>query len=491
MTTRNAVVIGAGFGGLAVAALLARQGMKVTVVEKNEMAGGKARVWKKDGFTFDMGPSWYLMPEVFENFFSLFGKKREDYYELIKLDPFYRVFFDQQEMVDITSDPVHNTEIFDHFEAGGGDRLKSYLDTAKFKYDTAMREFMYVDYRSVLQFMNRRMMTEGLKLDMFSPLDKYVRKYFQDRRARQILEYAMVFLGNSPHNAPALYSIMSHVDFNLGVWYPCGGMGEIAKGFEKLASEMGVEFKYNLPVTEIMLQGNRVKGVVTPEGEIEAEAVIVNADYAFAETALLPKQHQAYPESYWNKKVIAPSMLLAYLGVDKKIDRLAHHTLYFTENWDLHFNKIFDQPAWPEEFCYYVGCTSRTDKTTAPQGKENIFFLIPVAAGLEDTPEIREEMFNRGMDHFEGLVGESIRDSLLVKRLFSIKDFEKDYNAYRGTALGLAHTLKQTAVYRPGHRSKNIKNLYYTGQYNHPGVGVPMVLISSQVVAEIIGKELI
>lgn len=491
MTARNVVVIGAGFGGLAVAALLARQGMKVTVVEKNEMAGGKARVWKKDGFTFDMGPSWYLMPEVFENFFSLFGKKREDYYELVKLDPFYRVFFNHQEMVDITSDPVHNTEIFDYFEAGGGVRLKSYLDTAKFKYDTAMREFMYVDYRSVLQFMNRRMMTEGLKLDMFSPLDKYVRKFFQDRRARQILEYAMVFLGNSPHNAPALYSIMSHVDFNLGVWYPCGGMGEIAKGFEKLASEMGVEFKYNLPVTEIKLQGNRVKGVVTPEGEIEAEAVIVNADYAFAETALLPKQHQAYPESYWNKKVIAPSMLLAYLGVDKKIDRLAHHTLYFTENWDHHFSKIFDEPAWPEEFCYYVGCTSRTDKTTAPQGKENIFFLIPVAAGLEDTPEIREEMFNRGMDHFEGLVGESIRDSLLVKRLFSIKDFEKDYNAYRGTALGLAHTLKQTAVYRPGHRSKNIKNLYYTGQYNHPGVGVPMVLISSQVVAEIIGKELI
>ena len=491
MTARNVVVIGAGFGGLAVAALLARQGMKVTVVEKNEMAGGKARVWEKDGFTFDMGPSWYLMPEVFENFFSLFGKKREDYYELVKLDPFYRVFFNHQEMVDITSDPVHNTEIFDYFEAGGGVRLKSYLDTAKFKYDTAMREFMYVDYRSVLQFMNRRMMTEGLKLDMFSPLDKYVRKFFQDRRARQILEYAMVFLGNSPHNAPALYSIMSHVDFNLGVWYPCGGMGEIAKGFEKLASEMGVEFKYNLPVTEIKLQGNRVKGVVTPEGEIEAEAVIVNADYAFAETALLPKQHQAYPESYWNKKVIAPSMLLAYLGVDKKIDRLAHHTLYFTENWDHHFSKIFDEPAWPEEFCYYVGCTSRTDKTTAPQGKENIFFLIPVAAGLEDTPEIREEMFNRGMDHFEGLVGESIRDSLLVKRLFSIKDFEKDYNAYRGTALGLAHTLKQTAVYRPGHRSKNIKNLYYTGQYNHPGVGVPMVLISSQVVAEIIGKELI
>lgn len=491
MTARNVVVIGAGFGGLAVAALLARQGMKVTVVEKNEMAGGKARVWKKDGFTFDMGPSWYLMPEVFENFFSLFGKKREDYYELVKLDPFYRVFFNHQEMVDITSDPVHNTEIFDHFEAGGGDRLKSYLDTAKFKYDTAMREFMYVDYRSVLQFMNRRMMTEGLKLDMFSPLDKYVRKFFQDRRARQILEYAMVFLGNSPHNAPALYSIMSHVDFNLGVWYPCGGMGEIAKGLEKLAAEMGVEFKYNLPVTKIILQGNRVKGVVTPEGEIEAEAVIVNADYAFAETALLPKQNQTYPESYWNKKVIAPSMLLAYLGVDKKIDRLAHHTLYFTENWDHHFSKIFDQPTWPEEFCYYVGCTSRTDKTTAPQGKENIFFLIPVAAGLEDTPEIREEMFNRGMDHFEGLVGESIRDSLLVKRLFSIKDFEKDYNAYRGTALGLAHTLKQTAVYRPGHRSKNVKNLYYTGQYNHPGVGVPMVLISSQVVADIIGKELI
>lgn len=490
MAPIKAVVVGAGFGGLTAAALLARQGIEVTVIEKNEMPGGKGRVWKKDGFVFDMGPSWYLMPEVFEKYFAIFGKRVEDYYRLVKLDPFYRVFFSPREVVDITSDPDHNRKIFENFEKGGGERLDKYLQAAKYKYDIAMREFMYVHYSSVAQFMNRRMLTEGMKLDMFAALDKYVRKYFQDRRARQILEYAMVFLGNSPYNAPALYSIMSHVDFNLGVWYPWGGMGEIARALEGLAKEQGVVFHYEDPVTQVLTRDNRAVGVSTTQGDYPADLVVVNADYAYGETRLLPPGHQAYPESYWSKKVIAPSMLLAYLGLNKKVDKLVHHNLYFTENWDEHFSLIFDRPAWPKEACYYLGCPSRTDDTVAPPGGENIFLLVPVAPGLEDTPDIREELFDITMDHLEGLVGEPIRDSLQVKRLFSLKDFAREYNAYRGTGLGLAHTLKQTAIYRPAPKSKKLKNLYYTGQYNHPGVGVPMVIISSQVLVDLIRQDL-
>ncbi len=490
MAEKNAVVVGAGFGGLTAASLLARQGFRVTVLEKNEMPGGRARVWEKDGFIFDMGPSWYLMPEVFESFFALFGRNLKDYYELVKLDPFYRVFFSPQEVVDINSDAAHNKEVFAGFEEKGGERLSSYLDMARYKYDTAMKEFMYVHYHSLKQFMNRRMVTEGLKLDLLSPLDAHVKKYFQDRRARQILEYAMVFLGNSPYNAPALYSLMSHVDFNLGVWYPWGGMGQVVRALEKLALEMGVKFHFNTPAAGIILEGNRVVGVSTPQGDFPADAVLVNADYPHAETELLPRHKQSYPRAYWQKKVIAPSMLLAYLGVGKRIDRLAHHNLYFTEVWGNHFRQIFDQPAWPEEPCYYVGCSSRTDSTVAPRGCENIFLLIPLAAGLPDDPEIREKAFTAAMDHFEELVGESIRDSLRVKRLYSLEDFSRDYNAYRGTALGLAHTLKQTAVYRPAHKSRKLQNLYYTGQYNHPGVGVPMVIISSRVVTDLMGKDL-
>ncbi len=489
MGASKGLVIGAGFAGMAAAAFLARQGREVVVLEKLDMPGGKARVWAEQGFVFDMGPSWYLMPEVFDNFFAQFGQNREDYYRLKRLDPYYRVFFSDQEIVDIKNNPTHNKEVFNSFESGSGAKLEEYLEAAAYKYDVAMREFMYRDYRSVFQFLNRRMMTEGIKLDMFSPLDNYVQKYFQDRRARQILEYAMVFLGNSPYNAPALYSIMSHVDFNLGVWYPEGGMGRVADAFYRLARKEGVKFSFKHEVKALKTEGSRVTGVVTEHGDFEADLVLATADYAHVETELLPPAKQTYSQKYWDGKVLAPSMLLAYLGVNKKIDTLAHHNLYLAKDWAVHFEQIFDRPTWPHDPCYYVGCPSRTDSTVAPPGKENIFFLIPIAIGLEDTPEIREKVFNRSIEHFEKLTGESIREHLQVKRLFSLQDFAQDYHAYNGTALGLAHTLKQTAVYRPGHRSKKLKNLYYAGQYNHPGVGVPMVLISAQIAAQIIKDE--
>ncbi len=490
MGINKAVVVGAGFGGLTVAALLARDGFQVTVVEKNEIAGGRARIWEKDGFLFDMGPSWYLMPDVFDVFFAQFNRLRKDYYELEKLDPYYRVYFSPDEQIDISDNMDANRAYFESLEPGGARKLDQYLEAAKYKYNVAMNEFMEVEYTSVTQFMNRRMMSEGLKLDMFSPLDKYVRRFFRDRRARQILEYPMVFLGNSPHNAPALYSIMSHVDFNLGVWYPKGGMGQVVNGIKKLNDELGVKFIFNAPVDRIVQNNGQVRGVGIAGEVIAAECVVMNADYAHSETQLIAPPYRTYPENYWAGKIIAPSMLLAYLGLNKKLENMAHHTLFFAEDWDHHFRQIFEHPAWPDNPCYYIGTTSRSDPTTAPAGCENMFFLIPIAPGLADSPEVREAAFDRGIRHLEQLIGEPIRDHIIVKRLYAMDDFHRDYNAYKGTALGMAHTLNQTAVFRPAHRSKKIAGLYYNGHYTHPGVGVPIVIISAQITAELIRKDM-
>lgn len=488
MPSKKAVIIGAGFGGLSLSCHLARDGWNVTLLEKNSMCGGRAQTWSKDGFLFDMGPSWYLMPEVFEDFFALFGKKREDYYKLVKLDPYYRVFFSKDDTCDVDSNLDKTKALFEKFEPGKGKNLQKYLDLSKYKYDVAMKEFLYKDYKTVFDFLNIRMMTEGLKLDIFRSLDKFVRRFFKDQRSRQILEYAMVFLGNSPYNAPALYSIMSHVDMNLGVWYPDGGINTMAKAMEKLALELGVTIRYNEEVTGMDIKDKKVVSVSTAKGMYPADLVVSNADYAFMETAVVPEKSRTYSKKYWDSRVWAPSMVLAYLGIDARLDRLAHHNLYFSKDWDTHFETIFNKPAWPEDPCYYVGCPSRTDPTVAPAGKENVFFLIPVSPELEDTDEAREKLLDRTLAHFEGITGVPVRQKLLVKRIFSGCDFSSEYNSYKGSALGISHTLLQTAIFRPAHRSGKVKNLYYSGHYNHPGVGMPMTVISSQITRDLVRK---
>ncbi len=487
---KKAVVIGSGFGGLTGAALLVKNGFDVTVLEKNDTFGGRARVWKEKGFTFDMGPSWYLMPEVFERFFSLFGRKREDYFKLLKLDPYYQVFFEGQPAVRISSDPENTRRVFDSFEPGGGKRLDEYLEQARYKYEIAMRDFLYRDYTSVFEFFNRRLLTEGLRLNVLSSLEKFVGKYFRDVRSHQILEYAMVFLGNSPRNAPALYSIMSHVDLNLGVWYPSGGFGEIVNGLVKLGTELGVKFETGREALQVVTgSGGAVRSVQTAQGEIRADVVLVNADYHHAETRLLDGPHRSYPESWWRKKVMAPSMFIAYLGLDKKLKNLVHHNLYFSRDWNAHFDTIFKKPSWPGNPCFYLSCPSVSDPLVAPAGKENLFLLVPTAPGLEDSDAVRGEYFDRTLAHVEKVTGENIRDAIGVKRVFTQRDFARDYNAYRGTALGMSHTLSQTAVFRPAHASRKVKNLYYSGHYTHPGVGIPMTFISSEVAVDRISRE--
>jgi phytoene desaturase len=483
---QKAVVIGAGVGGLASAALLARAGLEVTLLEKNESVGGRARLWKEGGFQFDMGPSWYLMPEVFDNFFALFGRDRERYYRLKSLSPYYRVFFAPQQKVDITSDRQQVLDLFESFEPGSARQLEKYLDRARYKYDVAMKEFLYKSYGSVFEFLNARMLIEGTRLNVFGRLDRSVRRFFKDRRARQILEYAMVFLGTSPQAAPALYSIMSHVDLNLGVHYPIGGLSAVAAGIGRLAEEQGVAILLNSDVRSIQVEDGRARTVKTDGETFEADVVVVNGDYAFAETNLLDPKHRTLPEAYWRRKVFAPSMFILYLGLNKRLRNMVHHNLYFSEDWSEHFDTIFKVPSWPQEPCFYVSCISKTDPAMAPEGHENVFVLIPVAPGLDDGESFRERYADQVIQHIEKIIGEELRSSIVVRRVYSHRDFISDYHSYKGTALGLAHTLNQTAFFRPPFRSKKVENLYYAGQYTHPGVGVPMVLIAAQVAAGLI-----
>jgi phytoene desaturase len=483
MIGKKVIVIGAGFGGLAAAGLLAKDGFNVEVFEKNEQAGGRASVWRKDGFQFDMGPSWYLMPDVFEKFFSEFGKKPEDFMDLKRLDPSYKVFFDKYDIVDIYADLEKNLETFEKLEKGAKQKFKDYLATSKYQYDIAMKDFIYKDYKHLYDFFKPKLVVEGTKLHMFSKLDDYAKRFFVSEKIRKILEYTIVFLGGSPYKSPALYSLMSHVDFNMGVWYPIGGIGKLVEGMKKVAESEGAEFNFNQPVKKIKVEGGLVKGIETDNGFFDADIVICNADMPYAEMNLLDDKNLSYRGDYWDKLKMAPSAYLLFLGIDKKLDGIIHHNLYFDSSWEVHFSQIFDKPTWPDNPSYYVSATSKTDSTVAPKGCENLFVLVPVAAGLEDNDKIREKYYNKTLKHFEKLIGQDILDSVVVKRIFAHNDFIDRYHAYKGTALGLAHTLRQTAVFRPKHESKKVKNLYYTGHYNHPGIGVPMVIISSQIIS--------
>lgn len=481
-------IIGTGVGGLSLAALLGKRGYDVTVFEKNAELGGRARVWKKDGFVFDMGPSWYLMPEIFDHYFEHFGRKTEEFYKLIRLDPSYRIFF-PDDILDISAKLEDNMQLFERLEENGAEKLKKYLKQAQTKYEYLLDGLMYQDLAGIGAMFSPKLMAAGWKLSILSNMDKLMKKYFDNERARKILQYSIVFLGGNPKNTPALYSMISHIDFNLGVWYPYGGLGKIVDATEKLSREFNVEILTETEVTDIIVDDKRVKRIETNKGTFDVDVLASNADYPHTEIELLDEGLQTYPASYWEKKTIAPSAFVLYLGIDKKLDSLTHHNVILDHDWVKHFEQIFEKPSWPDEPAYYLCCPSRKDDSVAPPGQENIFVTIPISPGIEDTPEIREEYFQKIIKHMEKIIGENISDHLVVKRIFSLNDFAEDYNAYKGTAVGLTHTFSQSAFFRPRHKSKKVKNLYYTGQYTHPGIGVPMALIASEIVADLVSKD--
>ncbi len=481
MNKKTVIVIGAGIGGLSAAALLAKEGYKVTVIEKNETYGGRAMVFQEKGYTFDMGPSWYLMPEIFEQFFELFGKKTSEYYKLVKLDPGYRIFFSQKEYIDITPDLEKNIQTFEKIEKGSGTKLRQYLKASEYKYKISIKEFIFKEYRSILDFVKLKYIKELNRLGLTSSISSYVNKFFKSDKLRRIMQYSIVFLGGSPQNTSAIYSLISHLDFNQGVYYPIGGIGQLTKAMYELCLELAVEFKFSTSASSIRVDNKIAKSVLTNNKEYFADQIIVNADYQFAETKLLEEKYQTFAKDYWSKKVLAPSAFIIYLGLKRKIPNISHHNLIFENDWIEHFKDIFVNMKFPEKPSYYICAPSTSDDTVAPKGSENLFILVPIPSGISDTEELRKIHRGKIFADLRKYLGDNFEDDIEVEKIISLNDYSHLYNAYKGSALGLSHTMFQSTLWRPSHRSKKVTNLYYTGQYTNPGIGMAMCTISSQI----------
>lgn len=468
---------------------MARDGYDVTVLEKHSMPGGRARQLCTSGFTFDMGPSWYWMPDVFERYFAQFGKKREDYYQLQRLDPSYRIYFDDGPM-DIPSDLTALKEVFESIEKGSAEKLTKFLAEAKYKYEVGIQKLVFKPGRSLTEFIDPSIITGLFRLDILSSMRSHVAKYFTHPKLVELMEFPVLFLGALPANTPALYSLMNYADIVGGTWYPQGGMYSIVKAMHALAESLGVHFCFGEEATSISITNKIATGVHTRTADhkekfYKADIIIGGADYHHIENKLLPVACRSYSDAYWDKRVMAPGCILYYIGLNKKIPGIQHHSLFFDTSFEIHGNEIYKTKQWPTDPLFYVSATSVTDTTVAPEGCENLFLLIPVAAGLEnDTEALRDFYFDKIVTRLEKHTGVSVKDAIVYKRSFAHSDFISEYHAFKGNAYGLANTLSQTAILKPSCRSKKIKNLFFTGQLTVPGPGVPPSLISGEVVAK-------
>ncbi len=486
---KKVIVIGAGFAGISAATGLADKGFDVTVFEKNSSPGGRSRKFEANGYTFDMGPSWYWMPDIFESYFEDFGKQVTDYYDLMRLDPSYRIFYGKDDVVDMPADIEEMYKLYESIEEGAGGKLKEFLEEAEYKYNVGMKEFVHKPSLSFLEYAEFRLLKASMKLHMFQSFHNYTRKYFKNPRLLQMLEFPILFLGGTGKKTPALYSLMNYGDIKLGTWYPKGGMHKIIEGMVKLAESKGVKFIYNAPVEQFEFGTNKIKSALNLGAAYEADYFVGAADYHHIEQNILPAEYRKYSEKYWDSRVMSPSSLLWYVGVNKKLDKLEHHNLLFDEEFEPHARAIYDDPKWPEKPSAYVCMTSKYDDAVAPEGHENLFLLIPVAPGLKDTDEIREKYLNIVIDRLEKMTGESIKDHIDYKRSYAQSDFIKDYNAYKGNAYGLANTLLQTAFLKPSIKNPKLRNFYYAGQLTVPGPGVPPSIISGQIVTKLIAEQ--
>ncbi len=454
------------------------------------MAGGRARCFQEKGFVFDMGPSWYWMPDIFESFFSDFGKKPSDYYELQRLDPSYQIYFGQGDIMQVPAAMDKLEAMFEAHEAGSAGKLRQFLAEAKYKYEVGIHEFVRKPGNSLLEFADFRVLKSLFRLQMFQSMSSHVRSLFHHEKLIKLLEFPVLFLGATPEKTPALYSLMNYADMALGTWYPMGGMHRVVAGMETLARDLGVEVLFRQEAVRIEVEKGLAKRVITGSGAFEADAIVAGADYHHVEQKLLEPPYRRYDRAYWDKRTMAPSSLLFFLGIDRKLPGLLHHNLFFDEDFSRHAHEIYEEPKWPEKPLFYVCAPSRTDPSVAPEGMENLFVLMPLAPGLEDRPELREDYYTRIMDRLEKLTGHRVRDHVIFKRSYAIKDFQSDYHAFKGNAYGLANTLRQTAFLKPKMRSEKVANLFFTGQLTTPGPGVPPSIISGQVVAGEVRKSI-
>ncbi len=489
---KSAIVIGSGFSGLSTACFLAKKGWAVKVIEKNATPGGRARQLKEEGFVFDMGPSWYWMPDVFERFFNQFDKKVSDYYSLKRLDPSYKVIWEDGE-TNIPANWEELRKLFDSLEENGADKLEKFIKEAAYKYKVGINKLVFKPGQSILEFLDMDVIKGLLRLDIFTNMKKHVAKHFSNKKLQQLMEFPVLFLGALAENIPALYSLMNYADLVGGTWYPQNGMYSIVDAMYNLALELGVEFSFNEEVKKIHVQQSVVQSLetqnsITQNLKLEfADVIISSADYHHIEMKLLEEDYRSYSEEYWNKRVMAPSCLLYYVGIKKKLNNIPHHTLFFDTSFDIHGKEIYTTKEYPSNPLFYVCVPSVTDKTVAPDGHENLFFLIPIASGLKgDTEKLRKKYFDLIIKRFENRIGEPISDDIVYYKSYATTNFIEDYHSYKGNAYGLANTLLQTSLLKPSCRSKKVNNLFYAGQLTVPGPGVPPSLISGEVVATLI-----
>ncbi len=486
---KHITIIGSGFAGLSAAAYMAKEGHQVTVIEKNEQAGGRARSFESAGFTFDMGPSWYWMPDIFESFFKDFGKQPNDFYQLIRLDPSYQVLWEDLQL----PLPANFTElktVFESLEKGAGNQLELFLKEAAYKYEVGIHKFVEKPGLSITEFITLDVAKSVFKIDLLTSIHTHVRKYFSNPKLIQIAEFPILFLGALPKNTPALYSLMNYADMKLGTWYPMGGMTELVKGMQQLAMNLGVQFKFNESVLSFEYQNKSICKVITDKNTYPTDAVIAACDYHHLETAVLASTYRNYTDNYWEKRKMAPSSILIYLGINKKLKNILHHNLLFDAPFDQHAQELYTQPQWPSDPLMYVNCTSASDPSVAPEGNENLMVLIPTAPGLIDTEEIKEAYFKKAMAKLEKHFGEDIESHIVYKRIYAAKNFIADYHAFKGNAYGLANTLDQTAILKPSIKNKHLHNLIYAGQLTVPGPGVPPAIISGKLAAQLTLKNL-
>lgn len=487
---KSVIVIGSGFAGLSAASFLAREGYDVTVLEKNDQLGGRARIWEKEGFTFDMGPSWYWMPDVFERYFKEFNTDVSELYDLVRLDPSYRVVFGPDDHEDQSASMEKLEAMFDRLDPGSGKRLRKFLKQAQYKYEVGIKDLVFKPGRSLFEFADFRIAKGLFQLDMLKDIRKHVAEVSSHPKLKAILEFPVLFLGALPQNTPALYSLMNYADMSLGTWYPMGGMNKIIEGMVKVAKDQGVKFRTSTEVTGFKYANGNIISVLTKTGSFTADIVVGGADYHHIDQKISAPEYREYTEKYWEKRKMAPSSLLFYLGIKGEVPNVLHHNLFFDHELDQHAHEIYTEPKWPTKPLFYASAPTKTDKSIAPEGHENMFLLMPTAPGMDgDTEEVREKYYNLMMDRLEEFTGSSIRDRVVVKRSFAYSDFKSEYYSFKGNAYGLANTLDQTAILKPRLKSKKVGNLYFAGQLTTPGPGVPPSLISGEVVSKEIAKD--